>query len=409
MTNRTHWPTCISSAAFALLLVASACGDDSSVGSGGTDSGADGTTDASGQDGRGEDGGGEDGGGEDGGGEDGGSEDGGGEDGGGEDGGGEDGGSEDGGSEDGGGEDGGGEDGGGADVPADAGPHDPGDTACQSVEGPGHAAWKRTLVEWRSSDGTSFTEHRAFQVCADVPSIASDGSGLMVAAFQAFEVRTDEDRWDKVGVRLSRDEGESWSALTFIDLVDFPTDSVRPFDPTITYDASSAQWRMYFSMSLGSSLILDDTFCTHSAVSDDGITYTYEEGARFCTDGRAVIDPAVGFLAGTWYYAAPRGAPQDGAFFATSADGVTFTEGDPISSDNNHNWTGNFVATGGNLRFYGAEGLFPAGNFLWWAQTRDGGGNWSDFTRTDVPAGKDPGIVQRNDGAYILLVPTATD
>ena len=297
------------------------------------------------------------------------------------------------------------DDSGGPDASADAGPHNAGDTACQSVEGDG--PWQRSLVEWRSKDGTFFTEHRTYQVCADVPSIASDGSGLMITAFQGFESYNDEDRWDKIGVRLSRDEGESWSDLTFIDLVSFPTGSVRPFDPTITYDVISGAWRMYFSMSLGSSTALDNTFCTHSAVSDDGITYTYEADARFCNEDRAIIDPAVGFLDGTWYFAAPRGAPQDGAFFATSPDGITLTEREPIPSDKNHNWTGNFVATGGNLRFYGAEGLFPTGNFLWWAETSYGGESWSDFTRTDVPAGKDPGIIQRSDGTFILLVPMA--
>jgi len=271
----------------------------------------------------------------------------------------------------------------------------------------GIAAWKRTLVEWRSTDGTHFTEHRTFQVCADVPSIARDGAGMMVTAFQGFEVRTDDARWDKVAVRLSRDDGETWSGLTFIDLVDFPADSVRPFDPTITYDAAGSQWRMYFSMSLGSSPILDDTFCTHSAVSDDGVAYTYESGERFCTDGRAVIDPAVGYLDGTWYYEAPRGAPQEGGHFATSTDGVTFVEGTAIPSDRNHRWTGNFVPVDGNLRFYGAEVLFPSGNFLWWSESADGGGSWSDYTRIDVPAGKDPGIVRRDDGSFILLVPTS--
>jgi len=157
----------------------------------------------------------------------------------------------------------------------------------------------------------------------------------------------------------------------------------------------------------GETPILDDTFCTHSAVSDDGVAYTYESGERFCTDGRAVIDPAVGYLDGTWYYEAPRGAPQEGGHFATSTDGVTFVEGTAIPSDRNHRWTGNFVPVDGNLRFYGAEVLFPSGNFLWWSESADGGGSWSDYTRIDVPAGKDPGIVRRDDGSFILLVPTS--
>ena len=101
------------------------------------------------------------------------------------------------------------------DVATATGPHDPGDTACQSI--PGEGPWTRDLIEWRSSDGTHFTERRVFQVCADVPSIAQDGSGMIIAAFQAFEAER-----GKIGVRLSWDEGESWSPLTFIELMGPP-------------------------------------------------------------------------------------------------------------------------------------------------------------------------------------------
>ncbi len=288
------------------------------------------------------------------------------------------------------------------DVVTAAGPHDSGDTACQSL--PGEGPWNRDLIEWRSSDGSHFTELRVFQVCADVPSIAQDESGMLMAAFQAFEAER-----GKIGVRLSGDEGENWSPLTLIELVDFPTGSVRAFDPMIIYDTNSEQWRMYFSLSFDPSGRLDDTICTHSAVSDDGITYIYEAGPRFCAAGRPVIDPAVAFLDGVWYYSAPRGAPQDGAFFATSTDGLMFNDSQLILSDMNHNWTGNFVVTGGNLRFYGTEAHIPSGNFLFWAETSNKGGSWSDPTQTDVPAGKDPGIIRFADGSYMMLVPTQGD
>ena len=144
-------------------------------------------------------------------------------------------------------------------------------------------------------------------------------------------------------------------------------------------------------------------------MSSDGITYIYEQGPRFCAEGRPVIDPAVALLDGAWYYAAPRGAPQDGAFFVTSRDGLTFTDSHLIPSDINHNWTGNFVVVNGNLRFYGAEVQIPSGNFLFWAETSNEGGSWSDPTRTDVPAGKDPGIIRFADGHYMMLVPTHSD
>ena len=53
-------------------------------------------------------------------------------------------------------------------------------------------------------------------------------------------------------------------------------------------------------------LMLDENVCTHSATSQDAVTYTYEADARFCVDGGAVIDPAVIHLDGTCDGLQPR-------------------------------------------------------------------------------------------------------
>jgi hypothetical protein len=284
------------------------------------------------------------------------------------------------------------------------GPHSAGDTACQSVDGKG--PYSLDLEEWTSTDGTTFTNTRTFQVCADVPSIAQHEDGTLIATYQGFEDKNTDSKWDKVAVRISKNNGASWSAQEFITVSGLPAGTGRPFDPTITFDPIDKGWRMYFSLTTNTKNMLDNEVCTHSAYSDNGVDYIRDSGERFCDDDRPVIDPAVGYLNGTWYYAAPSGAPHDGAFFATSTDGLNFTEGNHILSDHNHNWTGNFTATDGKMRFYGAEGLHPKGNFMWWAETSDGGAGWSDFKRTNIPAGKDPGIIKLQDGTWIMYVPT---
>ncbi len=288
--------------------------------------------------------------------------------------------------------------------------HDPGDLTCHEGfdDRPGHQAHEYDLVEWRSEDGTSWTERRLFQACADVPSIARNGEGTWLMAYQHFQDRDDESRFDKVALRRSDDHGESWGESTIANLVGFPPEAARPFDPTIVWDPAGAQWRMYFSMSMSGDLQLDENVCTHSAVSDDGVDFDYEDGTRFCATDGAVIDPAVGLLDGTWYYSAPRGAPQDGAHLATSDDGLTFVEGEPVPSDENHAWTGNFVEVDGVLRFYGREVLIPTGNLLWWSSTTDGV-TWTDSSQTDIPAGKDPGVIRLQDGSFMMLVPTPED
>jgi hypothetical protein len=285
--------------------------------------------------------------------------------------------------------------------------HDAGDTACQGIEGQG--PWAMSLEEWTSSDGTTFTHTRTFQVCADVPSLAQNDKGTLIAAYQGFEDKNVDSRWDKVAVRMSTDDGTSWGAQTFVSVEGLPEGTGRPFDPTLTFDPKDGGWRLYFSLTTNTKNQLDDDVCTHSAYSDDGVNYSYESSTRFCADNRPVIDPAVTLLDGAWYYSAPGGAPQDGAFFASSTDGLNFTEGSPIPSDKNHNWTGTLTSVDGALRFYGAEGLIPQGNFLWWAESGDKGVTWSDFQRTNIPGGKDPAVIRLEDGSFLAYVPTKND
>ena len=285
--------------------------------------------------------------------------------------------------------------------------HDPGDLTCHEGfdDMPGFQAHEYNLIEWRSKDGTNWTEYRLFQACADVPSIAINDTGNLLMAYQNFQDRDDDSHFDKVSLRRSEDPGESWGEPAPANLIGFPPEAARPFDPTVVSDPAGSQWRMYFSMSMSGSLQLDENVCTHSAVSNNGVDFNDEEDTRFCASGGAVIDPAVGLLDGTWYYSAPRGAPQDGAHLATSDDGVTFTEDEPVPSDDNRAWTGNFVEVDGVLRFYGRGALIPSGNLLWWSSTTDGV-TWSGYTQTDIPAGKDPGVTRHEDDSFMILVPT---
>jgi len=285
--------------------------------------------------------------------------------------------------------------------------HSAGDLGCHDVfeDREGIQPHEYDLIEWRSDDGTTWTEHRLFQACADVPSIASNNDGTMLMAFQNFQDREDDTKHDKIALRRSEDQGESWAEATRANLIGFPPEAARPFDPTIVWDAANAHWRLYFSMSTSGSLDLDENVCTHSAASDNGVDFTYESGTRFCAPEGYVIDPAVAFMGGLWYYSAPRGAPQEGAHLATSEDGLGFSPAPPIPSDVNHAWTGNLVEVDGTLRFYAREVLLPDGNLLWWSSTTDGN-SWSGYNQTNIPAGKDPGIFRKPDGTFIILVPT---
>jgi len=280
--------------------------------------------------------------------------------------------------------------------------HNSGNTACKDVEGNENSAFHHDLEAWTSTDGTNFQPLYTFQICADVPSIAYNGETVVVA-FQAWVNREEDSQWDKVAVRISEDGGDTWGAVQFLTFDNLPEGAGRPFDPTMTYDSSQEKWRLYFSMGMTGNQ-LSDNVCTHSAISEDGIHFLYEENARFCAEEAPVIDPAVILYDGSWFYSAPKGAPQDGAHFLTSSDGLVFEPKPPIPSDIHHNWTGNFTQSEAGFRFYGG-GSNPENDFLWWKETIDKGDSWSEYLYTNVPTGKDPGIGQSIDGTWLLIVP----
>ncbi len=110
--------------------------------------------------------------------------------------------------------------------------------------------------------------------------------------------------------------------------------------------------RIYFSSSDGIPVGLDSTVNTYSAISSDGIHYSFEPSTRFDHPTNCVIDPAVCHFHCMWHYTCPIGEPQDGAHHAISQDGINFTQVPNITSDMQHNWTGNMVAIDtGEIRF----------------------------------------------------------
>jgi len=259
--------------------------------------------------------------------------------------------------------------------------------------------WNNDLVICTSSDGTTFTNFRLFQDSSGVPSITRLPSGRLVAAFQWFPGPAfSNPHFDRVAVKFSDDNGNSWTPPLPIVIADLPAGYQRPFDPTVVA-TTDGRIRMYFSSSERMAMSgLDSLVNTYSAISHDGIAYSFESGPRFDQPTRPVIDPSALLINGVWHYTAPKGAPQDGAYHAISDNGLEFTRQPDIPSDNAHNWTGNLVQDSPTtMRFYGTG---SPGN-LWWAQSSDGIA-WTAYTPTNVRGG-DPGIVIESSGIYVMV------
>lgn len=251
--------------------------------------------------------------------------------------------------------------------------------------------WQRPLVICTSQDGINFSSCNIFQDSSGVPSVAMDSIGRLISAFQWFPDPFHGPHWDSVAVKISLDSGISWTDPQPIIIQNFPSNYQRPFDPTLVA-LPGGQIRIYFSSGPPGM----NTIGTYSAISIDGINYTYEPGIRFSQAGRNCIDPAVIIFQGNFHYTSPKGAPQDGAFHAISPDGLNFTQLADIPSDNQHNWTGNMMVDSLALKFYGT-----GGPFMWFSATGNGS-VWSPYQNLNLSGG-DPAIVKIWGNKFILI------
>lgn len=259
---------------------------------------------------------------------------------------------------------------------------------CQS-----NLPWQNALIMVQSTDGINFNSPSIFQDSSGVPCVIRWKSDTMVAVFQWFRQPNPSPTWDRVAVKFSYNNGVTWTIPVPVVVNNFPANYQRPFDPTIVVTPDK-KIRIFYSSSdgmIGGPGIIN----TYSALSTDGINYNFEAGPRFDHPTNRVIDPAVTIYNGEWQYTAPIGAPQDGAYHCTSADGLAFTQIANINSDNNHNWTGNLLVDGASLRFYGS------GPIIWYNSSADGN-IWSGYVNTNIVGG-DPGIVKLSNGNYIMV------
>ncbi|MBM3882365.1 MAG: exo-alpha-sialidase [Verrucomicrobia bacterium] len=303
--------------------------------------------------------------------------------------------------------------------------------------------WDHDVLVYRLS-GEGRVEQLATFERAGVPTVARLGDGRLMAAHQHFPAN-DEVNFDKVAVRFSADEGRSWTAAQVMQLAGLPEGMRFPFDPTLV-PLPDGRVRMYFT-SLRGRRFDEDRPAIHSAVSEDGVNYAFEPGARFGIEGRPVIDCAVVLHRGVFHLYAPdngvgrvvggppRGRPADGArrprsdggpggterrppppgiggpgpadsgqrpppgtgYHATSLDGLTFTRQPDVTIEGQRRWLGNAQSDGRVITFFGTgePGL--------WRATSENGRDWQLGPSVPTGPGPDPGAVRLRDGSWLLL------
>ena len=184
----------------------------------------------------------------------------------------------------------------------------------------------------------------------------------------------------------------------------------RPFDPTLV-PLPDGQIRIYFTSNRSPDL-QRSPLAIYSAISSDGVRYTFEPGVRFTIEGRLVIDCAVALHNGLFHLIVPdngtvadmhrqqrnREPPRGGnGYHAVSRDGLNFERVADVINPAGDHWLGNLVSDGAGLAF------FVTGRGTWPLRSQDGAAWRADENAFRIP-GADPGAVRLRDGSWLIVV-----
>jgi DNA-binding beta-propeller fold protein YncE len=255
--------------------------------------------------------------------------------------------------------------------------------------------WDNDVIVYRSPSNGNAEKLATFER-AGVPTVARLKDGRLIVAHQHFP-ENDRENFDKVAVHFSSDEGRTWAAPRVIQVAGLPEGMRFPFDPTLV-PLPDGSVRLYFTGNMGRTFG-PSTPAIHSAISKDGVNYTYEPGVRFGVEGRMVIDCAVALHNGTFHLIAPDNDTTTGSrgYHAISKDGLKFERVADVTMPINGRWLGNMQSDSGQLVFFGS-GDGP------WPVTSSDGISWKLAANATRIPGADPGAVKLRDGSWLLVV-----
>lgn len=123
---------------------------------------------------------------------------------------------------------------------------------------------------------------------------------------------------EQIGLRKSEDNGATWSDKQFITIQGVGNKIAVDPDPFVLPDGRIRLY--YFDIATTKTQGLENN-TIYSAISNDGINFTQEEGSRFIYP--AIFDPDVTYINGTWRMYV--GTDDQKVLSATSIDGLTFS------------------------------------------------------------------------------------
>ncbi|MBI3967460.1 MAG: exo-alpha-sialidase [Chloroflexi bacterium] len=270
--------------------------------------------------------------------------------------------------------------------------------------------WAMRLMIAYSDDGLTWTRaNRVLSDQADVPDAIVDDDGTLRVYYVTWCPTPVPNR---TVVALSGDGGQTWRYRR-VTINGIGAQQPSAVDPDVIR-LPDGRWRLFFTSAPGGG---PGEPRSYSAISDDGITFQVEAGARLTVDGRSVVDPSVVRVGDTWHLFAGGRTDRPGAnWHAVSADGLDFTRVDELVADRiiiangiqvpNGSRIYGFRHTGGReSRAFDVRSIFTAEGTTW---TVEPGARLTLDTAAGLESVlvKDPAVTRLRDGRYVLIYVT---
>jgi len=135
--------------------------------------------------------------------------------------------------------------------------------------------WNRDLVRMESRDALNFNSPKVVIERAGVPSLARNSKDRLVMVFQWFPF-DNQKAFDRMAVSFSDDEGVTWAKPELLEIVGYPEEYIRPFDPTVV-SLPDGRLRLYFTVNQEGP---DGKPCICSAISNDDLLFTARQDSK---------------------------------------------------------------------------------------------------------------------------------
>ncbi len=135
-----------------------------------------------------------------------------------------------------------------------------------------------------------------------------------------------------------------------VKIAGLPASKPDPVDPDVVL-LPDGRYRLYFTRSESG-----QSHATYSAISSDGINFTFEPGVRFAVSGKNVLDPSTIRVGDSTHYFA---GGLFGNYHAVSADGLTFIRRPDVIVAGRDIKFSNGIFVPGGYRFYGFDNRPP--------------------------------------------------